>query len=123
MHMPDDKTKTERRAGGRKMRKGKSSQFNFRASPKFLASLAAASDGLGVGRTTLIERALAAFAPEYFAAEASGDSSPGHCAKYARQQFPERSGGNQPKVVARPSDPEAKRKGADRRGRNEASED
>jgi hypothetical protein len=100
-------------------KKIRSGQFNFRATPDFLDSLSAASVGLGVERTKLIERALAAFAPEYFAAEARDDSSSGHCAKYAPQLFEERRDEKSSDRSGGPAVPEAKRKGCDSKGSRE----
>lgn len=97
----------------------RSGQFNFRATPEFLASLSAASDALKLEKTELVERALAAYCPEYFAAEGPEDSSGLHCAKYAPQLFERPEGEKKRRQPGGPAVPEAKRKGCDSKGSRE----
>lgn len=88
----------------------KTKGFHMRASEEWLGQLRAASDALKLGKTELVEAALVAFAPEYFAAQGPEDSSGLRCAKYAPQLFerPEgekklRSRGGQPSTKAKRS--------------------
>lgn len=101
------------------MQREKAKGFHMRASEDWLARLAAASDALKLGKTALVEAALAAYCPEYFAAEARDDSSSGHCAKYAPQLFERPEGEKKRRQPGGPAVPEAKRKGCDSKGSRE----
>lgn len=113
-----NKEKREPRAGG-KMQREKNKLFNMRVSDEYLAAMSAAADSRGVGKTALVERALAAFCPEYFAAEGPEDSSGLHCAKYAPQLFERPEGEKKRRQPGGPAVPEAKRKGCDSKGSRE----
>lgn len=115
-----DNEKPKRRAGGEKMEKIKrSGDFHMRASERWLDQLDAASKALSLGKTALVERALAAFCPSYFATEDRDDSSSGHCAKYAPQLFDERREEKSSDRSGGQAVPKAKRRGADRQGPSE----
>ena len=101
------------------MQGSKARGFHMRASDDWLARLGAASDALKLGKTELVERALAAYCPEYFAKQGPEDSSGTWCAKYAPQLFDERREEKSSDRSGGPAVPEAKRKGADRRGSRE----
>lgn len=119
MYTPDDKTKTGPRAGGKKMQREKALGFHMRASRRWLDQLDAASKALGIGKTALVEAALAAYCPEYFAAEGPEVSSGLHCAKYAPQLFERPEGEKKRRQPGGPAVPEAKRKGCDSKGSRE----
>lgn len=113
-----NKEKREPRAGG-KMQRGKNKLFNMRVSDEYLAAMSAAADSRGVGKTALVERALAAFCPEYFANQGPEDSSGLRCAKYAPQLFDDQREEKSSDRSGGPAVPEAKRKGDDSRGSRE----
>lgn len=101
------------------MQREKAKGFHMRASEDWLGRLAAASDALKLGKTELVERALAAYCPEYFAAEGPEVSSGLHCAKYAPQIFERPEGEQKRRQPGGPAVPEAKRKGCDSKGSRE----
>lgn len=113
-----NKEKREPRAGG-KTGMEKTKLFNMRVSDQYLAAMSAAAESLGLGKTGLVERALAAFAPEYFVGEGSGVSPDTHSTKYAPQLFERPEGEKKARQRGGQAGAEAKRKHADRRGPNE----
>lgn len=98
------------------MQREKALGFHMRASRQWLDQLDAASKALSLGKTALVERALAAYCPEYFVEKGSGVSPDTHSTKYAPQFFDDQREEKNGDSRGGPAVPEAKRKGADRRG-------
>lgn len=61
------KEKTKSRTGGKKMQKEtRTKEFHMRTTPDFFVAMSEASKALQIGKSEMVERALAVFCPEYF---------------------------------------------------------